>query len=914
MKQVTAERLQQIKTLFDVVFDLPPNERERTLAQACAGDERLFAEVQKLLLLHDHAPDFLEAPPLNDFPHSSAAIASDAALGRRIGAYQVIRELGRGGMGAVFLAHRADQAFEKQVAIKLVWPGLGSEEIIQRFQQERQILARLEHKNIARLLDGGVTEDGWHYLVMEYIAGVPLTLYCEQQLHSLPERLKLFRLVCQAVQAAHQNLVIHRDLKPGNILVTADGTPKLLDFGIAKLLEQNDASLALTHTQLPLTPEYASPEQLNNEAITKATDIYSLGVVLYEILTGRKPYQFKSPLLHEIARVVTEVEPEKPNVDEDLANIVLMALRKEPTRRYPSVEQFNADIGRYLEGKTVLARKATASYRVGKFVRRHMLPVLLITLLLLTLITVAVVSFRQAAAAHEQARSQRRELYATRLNQAVQDWELGNLSRMRTTLAAWLPQSTPTAEEDLRGFEWRYLWSLCHPKSVQFKHSAAAELGGLGFYDHDNFVGGSSQTKADLWDAQTGQLLNSLAFTGYQHGYSIWLEKDFPVQRCGNEMLQVLNLRTGQPLYSVALPAHTIINFWHQGSTIATGHTDGSVKFWEMPTGKLTASLPCQTTPIDGMFFSPDWQKLFTRPNPQEWRLHDIRQGTYQTIPANSLTTAPQVSLDSRYFCLSEGGQAVRLFALATGREIGRLTVPGERLLFTYFSPDSRYLIVTSTDSTARLYQLPSLQQVAVFRSNNDWMPSAFVSPDGKLLLAICGALTVKLWDIATQQEVALIKGHEAKIIGAQFSHDGNKLLTWSEDGVARIWNIADLRKLDHLTEHTDGLFAVAFSPDSQLLARQQRSHHQLWATATGQLLRTINGHTDWVFAVALRPTARRWRPAVRTERFACGTSQQGENCGGFRDTQNPCAPSPLRRMVRRWQRQAAMRRCAFGT
>ncbi len=367
---MATEWSQQIKDLFDQALDLAPADRVRFLDESCNGDAGLRAEVEKLLCLHDEANDFLEAPPLinNSFP-SSPAIQADAVIDRRIGAYRVIRELGRGGMGAVFLAHRADQAFEKQVAIKLVWPGLGSDEIIQRFQQERQILARLEHPNIARLLDGGVTDEGWHYLVMEYIAGVPITQYCPQQ--PLRERLQLFRAVCEAVQFAHQNLVIHRDLKPGNILVTADGTPKLLDFGIAKLLEANDASLALTHTQLPLTPEYASPEQLNNQAITTATDVYSLGVVLYEVLTGRKPCHFKAPLLHEIARVVTEVEPEKPNLDEDLENIVLMALHKEPSQRYASVEQMNADIGRYLDGKTVLAHKPTTGYRVGKFVRRN---------------------------------------------------------------------------------------------------------------------------------------------------------------------------------------------------------------------------------------------------------------------------------------------------------------------------------------------------------------------------------------------------------------------------------------------------------------------------------------------------------------------------------------------------------------
>ena len=597
-----SERSQQIKDFFDTSFDLAPAERERFLAEACAGDDRLFAEVQKLLLLHDDATEFLEVPPLiNELPDSSPAMNSDAALGRRIGAYKVIRELGRGGMGAVFLAHRADQTFEKQVAIKLVWPGLGSEEIIQRFQQERQILARLEHPNIARLLDGGVTEDGWHYIVMEYIDGVSITQFCGSNLLSIPVRLHLFRAVCEAVQFAHQNLVVHRDLKPGNILVTADGTPKLLDFGIAKLLEANESTLALTHTQLPLTPEYASPEQLNNETITTATDVYSLGVVLYEILTRRKPYHFKSPLLHEISRVVTDVEPDKPNLDDDLDNIVLLAMRKEPQQRYASIEQFNADVGRYLGGQTVLARKATTGYRVGKFVRRHKLPVALTALLLLTLMTVAIVSARSAASAREQARAQRRQLYATQMNQAQQDWELGNLSRLRETLDAWLPQS---GQEDLRGFEWNYLWRLRYPKTISFRHATDAERGGLDFSEHDNYVVESNQKLFTLWEAKTGQKLNAMDFSNFTNANFHHLENDIPVWAGDGKNVQMVSLRTGQSLSSFSFPEYTTFTFDMMHGSIFTGHEDGSVKIWDAPTGKLRSVMQCQDAPVDVIYFT----------------------------------------------------------------------------------------------------------------------------------------------------------------------------------------------------------------------------------------------------------------------------------------------------------------------
>jgi serine/threonine protein kinase/tetratricopeptide (TPR) repeat protein len=372
-------------------------------------------------------------------------------IDQNVGPYRLIREIGRGGMGAVYLAERADDEFRRQVAVKVVKRGMDTDFIVRRFRNERQILASLDHPNIARLLDGGTTREGLPYFVMEYIEGVPFGTYCDEQRLSTAERLKLFRSVCSAVHYAHQNLVIHRDIKPANILVTPDGVPKLLDFGIAKLLNPDLSPFTLEATESAvrlMTPDYASPEQVRGAQITTASDVYSLGVLLYELLTGHKPYRITSYQPHEIARVICEQEPEKPStainrveqgtrpvstgpasltpqsvsrsrdsrpeklrrqLEGDLDNIILMAMRKEPERRYASVEQFAEDVRRHLEGLPVIARKDTLGYRGGKFIRRHKAAVFAAALVLLTLVAGVVATAWQARVARaERARAERR--------------------------------------------------------------------------------------------------------------------------------------------------------------------------------------------------------------------------------------------------------------------------------------------------------------------------------------------------------------------------------------------------------------------------------------------------------------------------------------------------------------------------
>ncbi|HEX4629679.1 MAG TPA: protein kinase [Chthoniobacterales bacterium] len=415
---LTAERWQQAKAIVAAALDEESSTaRAALVAERCGSDEELLREVESLLEQTSGSLDKFENASL-----SLRRRPTTLAPGLRIGAYAIVRELGRGGMGAVYLAQRADGVFDKQVAIKVLKRGTDTDEILRRFNAERQILARLDHPNITRLIDAGTTGDGLPYVVMDYVVGKPITEYAREKQLSVTERLKLFRSVCSAVTYAHQNLIVHRDLKPTNIFVTETGEVRLLDFGIAKLLSDAEGSgIDLTITALRvMTPDYASPEQIKGELISTSSDVYSLGVCLYELLTGARPYKLTRKTSDELSRAICDQEPQRPStavtkadgksrieirdskiLRGDLDNIVLKALRKDPSRRYPSVDQFSEDIRRHLEGLPVLARRDTPAYRASKFVQRHKVGVALATVFVLALVSGTIAIAREAHLARQ---------------------------------------------------------------------------------------------------------------------------------------------------------------------------------------------------------------------------------------------------------------------------------------------------------------------------------------------------------------------------------------------------------------------------------------------------------------------------------------------------------------------------------
>jgi len=415
------ERWKRIEELFNLADGRSPEEQLDILTRACGDDTAMLDEVVELLRSSEAAGSRFEdvvrkagVEALAETPVQEEARPDGA--GRRVGAYRLGKQIGSGGMGAVFEAERADDEFRKRVAVKLIKGGMVSGANLERFLRERQVLADIDHPNVARLIDGGTDEEGQPYLVMEQIEGRPFDRFCDEERLPVSERLLLFRQVCAAVCEAHKSLIVHRDIKPANILVTPDGTPKLLDFGIAKILEPGGDQTA-TQEQL-LTPEFASPEQLQRKPITTSTDIYSLGVLLYHALTGRKPFESGTKPIHEVVRSICEEDPPPPSsailqpadregapgpveiarnrgcsVDKlrrrlagDLDNIALTALHKTPERRYASVEQLSADVKRHLDGLPVMAHRDTFRYRAAKFIRRHRTAVMAAALILLALV------------------------------------------------------------------------------------------------------------------------------------------------------------------------------------------------------------------------------------------------------------------------------------------------------------------------------------------------------------------------------------------------------------------------------------------------------------------------------------------------------------------------------------------------
>jgi WD40 repeat protein len=740
--------------------------------------------------------------------------------------------IGSGGMGIVYRAARVDHVFRKEVALKVVRFGERSLEIAQRFQQEREILASLDHPHIARLFDGGSTPEGLPYFVMEYVEGTPIHDYCDEHKLNVSERLKLFLAVCGAMQYAHQSLVVHRDLKPGNILVTKEGTVKLLDFGIAKLLRATEAGITACMTRqglLVMTPEYASPEQIKGEPITTASDVYTLGVVLYELLTGHRPYRIKSRVLHEISRAICEEEPTRPSkvvtedasetdqppseitrehvsqvregkperlkrrLEGDLDNILLKALAKEPNRRYLSVEQFANDLDRHLRGLPVIAQKATLIYRTGKFLRRNKAALAAAAAFAISVLLMFLkVESARREAEHQASISQRQSYIA---NIAAADLNLRSnevLEARRRLLAC--PQ-------ELRGWEWRHLFLK--------SDSSLATLNTL-----EEVVRHIEQCSAQ---GACTVMRNQVFFALSSDGKQIFANTEHTLQSWDAQTFLPLSTWSGFGSILAVAP--------HAGRILATTHTF--------------------TTGIAERDHTLRVLNPFTHHSFVSFSEHHAQ------------VTAAAFSQDAVRLVTGDNDGFVFVWGAASGRTLSHLTPGTGPVTAVAFSPDG-CTIAAAFDRTIQLWNTKTDKPLATLKHEDTVSALAF-NPEGSTLVSsTLHDRSLYTWDIASARELR-VDSFDSAISSIAFSLDGTGILAGREDGSIHIVLASSGTRVTTLLGHRDPVVSVSVLP-SGLILTADGPEIRAWdpSSAGGVMtLRSDKGSLPWAHFIVFSPNGR---------------------------------------------------------
>jgi eukaryotic-like serine/threonine-protein kinase len=906
---MTTGQWRKVRKLFEEALEMALSARAEFLATKFDGDDRIRAQVIQMLRDHEAAAGFLERPL--DISASAIAFADESrqAAGRMIGPYRIAREVGRGGMSVVYLAERADDAYRKQVAVKLVWPGLMTGEIERRFRQERRILAGLDHPNIARLLDGGVTEDGCQYVVMEYVEGEPITEFCDSRKLSITERLKLFQQICAAVQYAHDNLIVHRDLKPSNILVDNNGTVKLLDFGIAKLL---DPSLLGIEDSPPsqtgfhaMTPEYASPEQARGESITTASDVYSLGVILYELLTGHRPYRIRSRTPHEAARVIGEEEPPPPSVavsrtvegagddgrnpitrsprqvsetregkperlrarlQGDLDDIVLKALRKEPQGRYRSADDFSEDIARHLNGAPVVARKGTLMYLTTRYVRRHKAGVAAATLVLLTLIGAVVYFVRQARIVEAQARRQLRLLYAADMRQAGQDLVDRNLERARELVDRYRAHPDPQWDDRWRGFEWYYLWKTLHIEQAKLQHEATvADL--VITPDGKKLFIGTKNGKIEIWDA--GANLMEGVFADLQEPVlSMALSRDGRRLAVGGEgglatVWDVASRRNiferrghgENQIYAVAMSP--------DGGMLATGGGDAATRLWRTDSGELLHKFDFAGKWVRTVQFSPDGKILAVGGTGDlTVRLWDVKSFNLAAALGGSSADILHLlfSADGKTLAAGTRDGFVRVWDVDS-RELRESYTGYQGLVWTVgFAPDGKSIASAGQDGALRFWDRATGQEIAKINCEFE-ISTLILAPDPSATIVFCGAGdSTRIYDLKKLDSPSVIARHVGSDINAvAMASDGASIATVDGLGAISLWDVATGKPLKIFSSPEYAFSSVEFSPDGKLISvtgeiKNKESIVELRDAGAGQIITSLKGHGRYATSAAFSP------------------------------------------------------------
>lgn len=860
-----------------------PLERTAFIRQACAGDANLQHEVELLL---DRTVSL-------DGSHSEPRASLIGGPDTQIDNYRLMEPLGSGGMGVVYLAEQ-QHPVRRHVALKIIKPGMDTEMVIARFEAERQALALMDHPHIAKVLDAGATTTGRPYFVMELVEGIPITTHCDAQRLGVNERLELFIQVCQAVQHAHQKGIIHRDIKPSNILVTLyDGkpSPKVIDFGLAKAIKDDPSERPL-YTRVGSvvgTTRYMSPEQAGGLDIDTRTDVYSLGIVLYELLTGTSPLIPDAlATLHEseLLRRIREEEPPRPSVRlasdsqslrtvaegrgvtpakllstvrGDLEWIVMKAIEKDRAQRYATANALARDLERYLNTEPVEASPPSATYKLRKFARRHRLMLTTAASFLVLLVAAAAISTWQALRANQERDRALAAIGEARTQQLV-GFALESFSEDPERSIA-LAMHAVNATRSLDG--------AVSPTAAAVLHSAIlASHARLTFRGHTmpvrsvafspdgaSVASGSDDGFVKLWEPATGRELLSLRHPDWV--WSVAFSPDGQRLATGgaDKVARLWDPRTGREL--LALPGHkhsiNAVTFSPDGKRLATASVDGTARIWNAESGKEWATFSGHKAPVNAVAFSPDGRLAASADTDGAAFIWDTATGkTRLTLSRQEGNIgAVAFSSDGKRITLGCRDSAVRLFNASTGNEEATLRGGRGQVLSLAFSPDGNRIAAGGMD--IRLWDFNTGQEVMALRGHRGAVYGIAFSPDGERLSSASFDRSVKVWSISPGAELRTIRIDKRPGSGITVSSDGSRIAIADADNTAQLWDTADGRPIGRLQGHSGRVSDFAWIPENdQVATASYDGTARLWDIATGRELRVFRGHSNRIGGIAV--------------------------------------------------------------